>query len=46
VGAARVIDGRIPHSVLVEMSTDDGAAMVTVPDPDPDPDPDEAEALR
>jgi acetylglutamate kinase len=34
VGAARVIDGRIPHSVLVEMSTDDGAAMVTVPDPD------------
>ncbi|MFI1075545.1 acetylglutamate kinase [Streptomyces puniciscabiei] len=40
VGAARVIDGRIPHSVLLEMFTDDGVGTVIVPDPD------EAEVLR
>jgi acetylglutamate kinase len=34
VGAARVIDGRIPHSVLLEMFTDDGIGTVIVPDPD------------
>lgn len=34
VGAARVIDGRIPHSVLLEMFTDDGVGTVIVPDPD------------
>jgi acetylglutamate kinase len=34
VGAARVIDGRIPHSVLLGMFTDDGAGTVIVPDPD------------
>ncbi|WP_339134560.1 acetylglutamate kinase [Streptomyces sp. f51] len=34
VGAARVIDGRIPHSVLLEMFTDDGTGTVIVPDPD------------
>lgn len=33
VGAARVIDGRIPHSVLLEMFTDDGVGTVIVPDP-------------
>ncbi|RPF24815.1 acetylglutamate kinase [Streptomyces sp. TLI_185] len=38
VGAARVIDGRIPHAVLLEMFTEDGAGTVIVPDPDPDPD--------
>ncbi|WP_329113034.1 acetylglutamate kinase [Streptomyces sp. NBC_01465] len=34
VGAARVIDGRIPHSVLLEMFTDDGVGTVIVPDAD------------
>jgi acetylglutamate kinase len=34
VGAARVIDGRIPHSVLLEMFTEDGVGTVIVPDPD------------
>ncbi|MFI8280296.1 acetylglutamate kinase [Streptomyces sp. NPDC085929] len=40
VGAARVIDGRVPHSVLLQMFTDDGVGTVIVPDPD------EAEILR
>ncbi|MGV4982315.1 acetylglutamate kinase [Streptomyces sp. NPDC001709] len=34
VGAARVIDGRVPHSVLLEMFGDDRAGTVIVPDPD------------
>lgn len=34
VGSARVIDGRIPNSVLLEMFTDDGVGTVIVPDPD------------
>jgi acetylglutamate kinase len=34
VGAARVIDGRVPHSVLLEMFTDDAVGTVIVPDPD------------
>ncbi|MEU6381102.1 acetylglutamate kinase [Streptomyces sp. NPDC046909] len=34
VGAARVIDGRVPHSVLLEMFTDNGVGTVIVPDPD------------
>ncbi|MFE6848159.1 acetylglutamate kinase [Streptomyces sp. NPDC057686] len=34
VGAARVIDGRVPHSVLLQMFTDDGIGTVIVPDPD------------
>ncbi|MFD5634339.1 MULTISPECIES: acetylglutamate kinase [unclassified Streptomyces] len=34
VGAARVIDGRVPHAVLLEMFTDDGIGTVIVPDPD------------
>lgn len=34
VGAARVIDGRIPHSVLLEMFTDEGVGTVIVPDPE------------
>jgi acetylglutamate kinase len=42
VGAARVIDGRVPHSVLLEMFTDDGVGTVIVPDP---ADADEAEVL-
>lgn len=32
VGAARVIDGRIPHSVLLEMFTDDRFGTLIVPD--------------
>jgi acetylglutamate kinase len=28
-----VIDGRVPHSVLLQMFTDDGAGTVIVPDP-------------
>ncbi|MGW7264870.1 acetylglutamate kinase [Streptomyces sp. NPDC054842] len=34
VNAARVIDGRVPHSVLLEMFTDDGVGTLIVPDPD------------
>lgn len=34
VAAARVIDGRIPHAVLLEMFTDEGVGTVIVPDPD------------
>jgi acetylglutamate kinase len=34
VGTARVIDGRIPHSVLLQMFTDDGTGTLIVPDPD------------
>ncbi|WP_210589250.1 acetylglutamate kinase [Streptomyces sp. GESEQ-35] len=34
VGAARVIDGRVPHSVLLQMFADDGVGTVIVPDPD------------
>lgn len=34
VGSARVIDGRIPNSVLLEMFTDEGVGTVIVPDPD------------
>lgn len=33
VGKARVIDGRVPHSVLLEMFTDEGVGTVIVPDP-------------
>ena len=34
VGAARVIDGRVPHSLLLQMFTEDGIGTVVVPDPD------------
>ncbi|WP_353947371.1 acetylglutamate kinase (plasmid) [Streptomyces sp. cg28] len=34
VGAARVIDGRVKHSVLLEMFTDEGVGTVILPDPD------------
>ena len=34
VGTARVVDGRIPHSVLLQMFTADGSGTVIVPDPD------------
>ncbi|MGW4020926.1 acetylglutamate kinase [Streptomyces sp. NPDC005009] len=34
VGVARVIDGRMPHSVLLDMFTDDRVGTVIVPDPD------------
>lgn len=40
VSAARVLDGRIPHSVLLQMFTDDGGGTVIVPDTE------EAEVLR
>ncbi|MEV7727311.1 acetylglutamate kinase [Streptomyces sp. NPDC087917] len=40
VGAARVIDGRVPHAVLLQMFADDGFGTVIVPDPD------DAEVLR
>jgi acetylglutamate kinase len=33
VGAARVIDGRVPHAILLEMFTDEGFGTVIVPDP-------------
>ncbi len=31
VGAAHVIDGRIPHSVLLEIFTDEGVGTMVVP---------------
>jgi acetylglutamate kinase len=34
VGSARVIDGRVQHSILLQMFTDDGAGTVVVPDDD------------
>ncbi|MFI6644623.1 acetylglutamate kinase [Streptomyces sp. NPDC050504] len=34
VGSARVIDGRVPHAVLLQMFTDDEGGTVVVPDPD------------
>jgi acetylglutamate kinase len=34
VGAARVIDGRVPHAILLEMFTDEDFGTVIVPDPD------------
>jgi acetylglutamate kinase len=46
VGAARVIDGRVPHSVLLEMFTDDGDGTGTGTGTLIVPDPDEAEVLR
>ncbi|WP_395576651.1 acetylglutamate kinase [Streptomyces sp. BK79] len=36
VGSARVIDGRVRHSILLQMFTDDGAGTVVVPDDDAD----------
>ncbi|MFE9427037.1 acetylglutamate kinase [Kitasatospora sp. NPDC006697] len=35
VRAARVIDGRVPHSILLEMFTDEGFGTVIVPDQEP-----------
>ncbi|KOV97469.1 acetylglutamate kinase [Streptomyces sp. NRRL B-1140] len=34
VGSARVVDGRVRHSILLQMFTDDGAGTVVVPDDD------------
>jgi len=39
VHTARVIDGRVQHSILLEIFTDEGIGTMVVPDPDPDPDP-------
>ncbi|MCZ4118339.1 acetylglutamate kinase [Streptomyces sp. H39-S7] len=32
VGSARIIDGRVPHSMLLEVFTDDGIGTMIVPD--------------
>ncbi|KUL34120.1 acetylglutamate kinase [Streptomyces sp. NRRL F-4489] len=34
---ARVIDGRVQHSILLEIFTDEGIGTMVVPDPDPAP---------
>lgn len=38
VTTARVIDGRVQHSILLEIFTDEGIGTMVLPDPDPDPD--------
>ncbi|MFK0293757.1 acetylglutamate kinase [Streptomyces sp. NPDC090442] len=35
VRTARVIDGRVQHSILLEIFTDEGIGTMVVPDPDP-----------
>lgn len=35
VGSARVIDGRVPHSILLEVFTDEGIGTMVVPDAEP-----------
>jgi acetylglutamate kinase len=35
VGTARVLDGRVQHSLLLEIFTDAGIGTMVVPDPDP-----------
>jgi acetylglutamate kinase len=32
VGTARVLDGRVPHSLLLEIFTDEGIGTMVVPD--------------
>ncbi|WP_026459311.1 acetylglutamate kinase [Schaalia vaccimaxillae] len=34
VGAVHVVDGRMPHSVLIEIMTDEGTGTMVVPDPE------------
>ncbi|WP_223772089.1 acetylglutamate kinase [Streptomyces huiliensis] len=36
VGAAHVLDGRVPHSLLLEVFTDEAVGTTVVPDPLPD----------
>ncbi|MGL5928580.1 MAG: acetylglutamate kinase, partial [Dermatophilaceae bacterium] len=38
VPQAHVVDGRQPHSILLEVFTSDGIGTMVLPDPDPDPD--------
>jgi acetylglutamate kinase len=35
VGTARVLDGRVPHSLLLEIFTDEGIGTMVVPDDEP-----------
>lgn len=37
VHTARVLDGRVPHSILLEIFTDEGVGTMVVPDAVPDP---------
>ncbi|MDT0270154.1 acetylglutamate kinase [Streptomyces sp. DSM 44915] len=37
VRTARVIDGRVQHSILLEIFTDEGVGTMVVPDPEPAP---------
>jgi acetylglutamate kinase len=37
VTTARVIDGRVQHSILLEIFTDEGIGTMVVPDELPDP---------
>jgi acetylglutamate kinase len=37
VPQAHVLDGRLPHAVLLEIFTDSGIGTMVIPDPDPDP---------
>jgi acetylglutamate kinase len=41
VPQAHVLDGRLPHAVLLEIFTDSGIGTMVVPDPDPAPVPDQ-----
>ncbi|PWI42026.1 acetylglutamate kinase [Streptomyces sp. ICBB 8177] len=38
VGTARVLDGRVQHSILLEIFTDEGIGTMVVPDPAPEGD--------
>ena len=42
VPQAHVLDGRLPHAVLLEIFTDSGIGTMVIPDPDPAPVPDPA----
>jgi acetylglutamate kinase len=37
VGTARVLDGRVQHSLLLEIFTDEGIGTMVVPDADNEP---------
>ena len=39
VGTARVLDGRVQHSLLLEIFTDEGIGTMVVPDPETDTEP-------
>ncbi|UNS96024.1 acetylglutamate kinase [Streptomyces tubbatahanensis] len=46
VHTARVLDGRVPHSILLEIFTDEGIGTMVVPDAVPEPRPQAPDDLR